>query len=59
MVTCFQTISEIIRTFFTLIQISICLASGPKIVAEVDHDLQGSADLMRQQNNRTLYSSKR
>ena len=34
-----------IRTFFILTQISICLASGPKIVAEVDHDLQGSADL--------------
>jgi hypothetical protein len=34
-----------IRTFFTLTQISICLASGPKIVAEVDHE-QGSTYLL-------------
>jgi hypothetical protein len=34
-----------IRTFFILTQISIGPALGPKIVAEVDHDLQESADL--------------
>jgi hypothetical protein len=45
MVISFQTISEMIRIFFTVIQISICLASGSKIVAEVDHE-QKSADLL-------------
>jgi hypothetical protein len=41
-----------IRTFFTLTQISICLASGPKIVAEVDHE-QGSAYLLSCVNKTT------
>ena len=37
-----------IRTFFTLTQISICLASGPKIVAEVDNISDPTTPLQKQ-----------
>jgi hypothetical protein len=37
-----------IRTIFTLTQISICLASGPKIVAEVDNISDPTTPLQKQ-----------